>query len=40
MKRIHWNPKDFDVKKLGHFGFFRSKFKDSIWQAFLKNLNS
>ncbi|WP_416864923.1 MAG: hypothetical protein ACMVP2_20695 [Imperialibacter sp.] len=25
------NPSDFGLKEIGHFGFFRSRFKDKLW---------
>ena len=30
MKRF--SPKDFGVKRIGHFGFFRHRFNGSLWQ--------
>ncbi len=33
MKRIA--PKDIGVRRIGHFGFFRPKFADLLWQAYL-----
>lgn len=36
--RKHLNPNNYNVKKIGHFGFFRSQFKDSIWREFLTDL--
>lgn len=38
--RKHLHPKDYNVKNIGHFGFFKSKFKDSIWQEFLSDLQA
>lgn len=29
--RRHIIPKDLGIENIGHFGFFRSKFKDSLW---------
>jgi predicted alpha/beta hydrolase len=29
MKRIA--PREIGVRKIGHFGFFRSKFADTLW---------
>ena len=26
------NPKEYNLKNIGHFGFFRSKYKDTLWQ--------
>lgn len=25
------NPREFNYKKIGHFGFFRNRFKDDLW---------
>jgi predicted alpha/beta hydrolase len=33
MKRL--SPKDIGVKHIGHFGFFRHRFADSLWQQHL-----
>ncbi|MGH1362860.1 MAG: alpha/beta hydrolase family protein [Calditrichia bacterium] len=33
MKRIA--PQEIDVKSVGHFGFFKDRFKDSLWEDFL-----
>jgi len=33
MKRIA--PKDIGVKRIGHFGFFKERFEQSLWQAYL-----
>jgi len=33
MKRIA--PADIGVQRIGHFGFFNSRFQDSLWQAHL-----
>ncbi len=33
MKRIA--PKEIGVRRIGHFGFFRPKFAESLWQAHL-----
>lgn len=38
IKRIHWNPKDFDVKEIGHFGVFRSKFRETAWPLILDEI--
>lgn len=32
----HIAPGDIDVDKIGHFGFFREKFKESLWQDSLQ----
>lgn len=36
----HLLSKDYNTKNIGHFGFFKSKFKDSIWQEFLLDLQA
>jgi len=33
LDRRHVVPKDFGISNVGHFGFFRSKFKDSLWKT-------
>ncbi|MEA3363929.1 MAG: alpha/beta fold hydrolase [Thermodesulfobacteriota bacterium] len=33
MKRI--SPSEVNVDKIGHFGFFRPKFKESLWKKYL-----
>ncbi len=33
MKRI--SPSEINVEKIGHFGFFRTKFKESLWEEYL-----
>jgi predicted alpha/beta hydrolase len=38
--RKHLLNKDFGKKPIGHFGFFRKKYQDSIWQLFLNDLRS
>jgi predicted alpha/beta hydrolase len=30
-ERCHMHPRTFDVSKVGHFGFFRDRFKESLW---------
>lgn len=32
IERRHIIPKDIGIANVGHFGFFRSKFKDSLWK--------
>jgi predicted alpha/beta hydrolase len=34
-KRIHLVPSDFNTVKIGHFGVFNKRFKDSIWKLLL-----
>lgn len=36
--RIHLTAKEFNVKNIGHFGVFKTNFKDTIWQLFLQDL--
>lgn len=31
-KHVHISPKDIGVKSVGHFGFFREKMADALWQ--------
>lgn len=38
--RKHLISKDYDVQEIGHFGFFRKQFKDSIWKEFLQDLQN
>src|SRR5262249_5032442 len=33
MKRI--SPRDIAVKRIGHFGFFRPSFEQSLWRGYL-----
>ena len=32
LDRRHIVPKDLGIQNIGHFGFFRSKFKNSLWK--------
>jgi len=32
IERRHIIPEDLGISNVGHFGFFRSKFKDSLWK--------
>ena len=32
VKSTHFNPSNFGVKKIGHFGVFKDKFKTTIWE--------
>lgn len=32
IERRHIIPKELGISNVGHFGFFRSKFKDSLWE--------
>jgi predicted alpha/beta hydrolase len=36
---IHLHPSDIGEKVIGHFGFFRCQFKDTLWQETLNWLN-
>jgi len=38
MKSIHLKPTDFQVNKIGHFGIFKNKFKNSIWIELLNEI--
>lgn len=38
--RKHLVAKEYHVKNIGHFGFFKSKYENSIWQEFLSDLNT
>ena len=33
-------PREIGVKKIGHFGFFRRKFKETLWAKALKDLEN
>jgi len=35
---VHLKPRDFGVSNIGHFGVFREKFRETIWQQFLKEI--
>ena len=32
------HPEDFNVKRIGHFGLFKEKFKESIWRMLLDEI--
>ncbi|APD06053.1 hypothetical protein UJ101_00511 [Flavobacteriaceae bacterium UJ101] len=32
VERIHLKPEDLNVKKIGHFGFFKSEFENTVWK--------
>ena len=38
IRSIHLRPADFDVRKIGHFGVFKNKFKKTIWTQLLKEI--
>ncbi|NJK83924.1 MAG: hypothetical protein HC912_09070 [Saprospiraceae bacterium] len=40
LEYLHIEPKDIGTDKIGHFDFFRSRFKDSLWQDCLMWLKS
>lgn len=37
-KSIHLKPVDFKVSKIGHFGIFKPKFQETIWQLLLDEI--
>lgn len=37
-KSVHLIPSDFQVKKIGHFGIFKERFKGSIWPQILDEI--
>ncbi|WP_435622913.1 alpha/beta hydrolase family protein [Flagellimonas sp.] len=39
-KSILLKPVDFNTKKIGHFGVFKEKFKDTIWLQILNEIQS
>ncbi|MTI33047.1 alpha/beta hydrolase family protein [Xanthovirga aplysinae] len=38
--RKHINPKDLNHSKIGHFGFFKEKMKDTFWKMMLKDIKA
>ncbi|WP_289846319.1 hypothetical protein [Winogradskyella psychrotolerans] len=32
MNRQHIIPEDLNITNVGHFGFFRSQFKETLWK--------
>ncbi|CAM1365313.1 alpha/beta hydrolase family protein [Tenacibaculum xiamenense] len=38
VKSTHLKPIDFGVKKIGHFGVFKNKFKTTIWKVLLNEI--
>lgn len=38
-KRLHLYPKDFGMKEIGHFGFFKKKNKEQLWHLASDFLN-
>lgn len=39
IKRLHFLPENFKALKIGHFSLFTEKFKDSIWNILLREVN-
>lgn len=37
-KSIHWKPADFRVSKIGHFGLFKERFRDTLWLKLLAEM--
>ena len=40
VSRVHLKANDFGVQDIGHFGFFKTRFQDTIWKLFLQNLRN
>lgn len=40
IKKLHLVPEDFGVSKIGHFSLFTEKFRDSIWNILLEEVNN
>ena len=38
VRKVHLEPKDFQVSSIGHFGIFREQFAASIWKNLLNEL--
>jgi len=38
IERIHLRPKELGQSKIGHFGFFKEKLKDSFWEVLLERM--
>lgn len=38
VKSIHLNPIDFKTNKIGHFGIFKDRFKNTIWTQILSEI--
>jgi predicted alpha/beta hydrolase len=36
IERRHLDPKDIGARRIGHFGFFRMEFRDSLWSQTLR----
>lgn len=39
VKRLHFFPENFKALKIGHFSLFTEKFKNSIWNILLREVN-
>ncbi len=37
-KSVHLDPNDFQVDKIGHFGIFKERFKNTIWTQLLNEI--
>lgn len=37
-KSVHLLPSDYSMNKIGHFGIFKDKFKDTIWQELMNEI--
>ena len=40
LTRKHLKPKDYGETEIGHFGFFKSKFEQTIWKEFLTDIST
>lgn len=40
VERRYIRPQDVNARRIGHFGFFRSEFRDSLWQQALQWLTT
>lgn len=38
VRKVHLDPKDFQVSSIGHFGIFREQFAASIWKDLLSEI--
>ncbi len=38
VERVHFLPKALNVEKIGHFGFFQSRFRNTIWKVFVQEI--
>lgn len=38
IKSVYLKPKDYGTSKIGHFGIFKDKFKDNLWQLLLREI--